>query len=183
MLPRPTEASRRFERGLPPESAMSGALRAAQLMVELAGAQIVGAPVDTYPAPLERTPIVLHQTELHRLLGVSFEPAEVARVGARGVDPLAVALHEAVHGDEVVLADDGDALAGGAGEGAAARLLAGLEQHPHRNGRRERFIWWMVGTRTFSSTRSKSLSVTSGVGQYAPMPPVLGPVSPSWARL
>lgn len=80
MLPRPTEASRRFERGLPPESAMSGALRAAQLMVELAGAQIVGAPVDTFPAPLARAPITLSQTELHRLLGVSYEPGEVARV-------------------------------------------------------------------------------------------------------
>ena len=54
-LPRPTEASRRFERGIPPEHTMPAALRAAQLMVELAGtvrpAEIIGPAVDTYPRP------------------------------------------------------------------------------------------------------------------------------------
>ena len=80
VLPRPTEASRRFERGIPPEHAMRGALRAAQLMVDLAGADIVGPPVDTYPAPLDRAPIELPQTELSRLLGVTYKPDEVTRV-------------------------------------------------------------------------------------------------------
>src|SRR5688572_2110602 len=80
VLPRPTEASRRFERGIPPEHAMRGALRAAQLMVELAGAEIVGAPVDTYPAPLKRQPISLPLGDLPRLLGGSYDADQVARV-------------------------------------------------------------------------------------------------------
>src|SRR6266542_331226 len=57
LLPRPTEASRRFERGIPPEHTLPAALRAAQLMVELAGAEMVGEPVDTYPEPKNR-PII-----------------------------------------------------------------------------------------------------------------------------
>ncbi|HEU5315930.1 MAG TPA: phenylalanine--tRNA ligase subunit beta [Chloroflexota bacterium] len=80
VLPRPTEASRRFERGIPPESAMLGALRAAQLMVELAGAELVGEAVDTFPAPLQRTPIELPLTELRRLLGVEYTSETVAGV-------------------------------------------------------------------------------------------------------
>ena len=83
VLPRPTEASRRFERGIPPEHALAGALRAAQLMIELAGANMVGEPVDTFPAPLSRVPIALPLTELRRLLGVDYEPAEVESVFRR----------------------------------------------------------------------------------------------------
>ncbi|MGI8423129.1 MAG: phenylalanine--tRNA ligase subunit beta [Chloroflexota bacterium] len=80
VLPRPTEASRRFERGIPPDHALRGAIRAAQLMVELAGAEIVGQPVDTYPAPLDRQGIDLPLHELRRLLGVAYAAEEVTRV-------------------------------------------------------------------------------------------------------
>jgi phenylalanyl-tRNA synthetase beta chain len=80
VLARPTEASRRFERGVPPENAMLGALRAASLMLELAGAELVGEPVDTFPAPSQRAPIDLPLTELPRLLGVEYAPETVAAV-------------------------------------------------------------------------------------------------------
>ena len=80
LLPRPTEASRRFERGIPPEHTMPAALRAAQLMVELAGAEIVGEPGDTYPAQLQRAPIILPPTELKRLLGVDYDSSTIEGV-------------------------------------------------------------------------------------------------------
>jgi phenylalanyl-tRNA synthetase beta chain len=80
MLPRPTEASRRFERGIPPEHTLPAALRAAQLMVELAGAELVGEPVDTYPSPVERMPITLPATEFRRLLGVDYDAATIEGV-------------------------------------------------------------------------------------------------------
>src|SRR5688572_13755110 len=79
-LPRATEASRRFERGIPPEHTMPAALRAAQLMVELAGAEIVGEPVDAYPRPASRPLIRLAPRELERLLGVAYDAAAIERV-------------------------------------------------------------------------------------------------------
>ncbi|HEV2123601.1 MAG TPA: phenylalanine--tRNA ligase subunit beta, partial [Chloroflexota bacterium] len=73
LLPRPTEASRRFERGIPPERTVTAALRAAQLMIELAGAEMVGEPVDVYPNPPQRMPITLVPGEFKRLLGVDYD--------------------------------------------------------------------------------------------------------------
>ncbi|MGH2352073.1 MAG: phenylalanine--tRNA ligase subunit beta [Chloroflexota bacterium] len=79
-LPRPTEASRRFERGIPPEHTMPAALRAAQLMVELAGAEIAGPPVDAYPRHRNRPVIRLAPRELERMLGVPYDTATIERV-------------------------------------------------------------------------------------------------------
>jgi phenylalanyl-tRNA synthetase beta chain len=73
MLPRPTEASRRFERGIPPEHTLPAALRAAQLMIDLAGAEMIGDPVDVYPTPIRRQPISLPAQEFKRLLGVDYD--------------------------------------------------------------------------------------------------------------
>ena len=80
MLPRPTEASRRFERGIPAEHTLPAAQRAAQLMIELAGAEMVGEPVDVYPSPTERLPITLPATEFRRLLGVDYDAATIEGV-------------------------------------------------------------------------------------------------------
>jgi phenylalanyl-tRNA synthetase beta chain len=79
-LPRPTEASRRFERGIPPEHTMPAALRAAQLMIELAGAEMIGPPVDTYPRPRTRPVIRLGPGELERLIGIPYAPETIERV-------------------------------------------------------------------------------------------------------
>ncbi|MCW0417473.1 hypothetical protein NB689_003227 [Xanthomonas sacchari] len=40
-----------------------------------------------------------------------------------------------------------------------------------------------VGSTTSRITRACTSGVTTGAGEYAPMPPVLGPVSPSPTRL
>ena len=79
-LPRPTEASRRFERGIPPEHTVPAALRAAQLIVELAGAALIGAPVDVYPQPRSRPVIRLNPGELERLIGVPYSAGTIEGV-------------------------------------------------------------------------------------------------------
>ncbi|HVG95473.1 MAG TPA: phenylalanine--tRNA ligase subunit beta [Chloroflexota bacterium] len=79
-LPRPTEASRRFERGIPPEHTVPAALRAAQLIVELAGAELIGAPVDVYPQPRRRPVIRLNPGELERLIGVPYSTETIEGV-------------------------------------------------------------------------------------------------------
>jgi phenylalanyl-tRNA synthetase beta chain len=80
LLPRPTEASRRFERGIPPEHTLPAALRAAQLMIDLAGAELIGEPVDNYPRPDQRPVIRLSPREFERLLGVAYDAATIERV-------------------------------------------------------------------------------------------------------
>src|SRR5918992_917412 len=42
---------------------------------------------------------------------------------------------------------------------------------------------WIVGRMISRITRACTFGVTTGAGEYAPMPPVLGPVSPSRSRL
>ena len=75
----PTEASRRFEKGLPPELPLPAALRAAALMVELAGGAVVGEPVDAFPRPRQRTAVELRPYDLERLLGMTYRPEQVTQ--------------------------------------------------------------------------------------------------------
>lgn len=79
-LDRPTEASRRFERGIPPEHTLPAAVRAADLLVELGGAEIAGPPVDAYPEPRTRPVIRFAPQELERLLGTPYEHVTIERV-------------------------------------------------------------------------------------------------------
>jgi phenylalanyl-tRNA synthetase beta chain len=83
LLPRPTDASRRYERGVPVEHALPAAMRAAVLMVELAGGEIVGAPIDSWPVPRRRAPITLSLSECRRILGIEYEPEVVRGVLTR----------------------------------------------------------------------------------------------------
>lgn len=83
VLPRPTDASRRYERGVPAEHALPAAQRAAALMVELAGGEIIGLPVDSWPAPRLRTPITLTLAECRRILGIDYTPDVVRDVLSR----------------------------------------------------------------------------------------------------
>ena len=75
----PTEASRRFEKGLPPELPLPAALRAAALMVELAGGTMVGEPIDAFPRPRQRTAVELRPYDLERLLGMTYPPEQVTQ--------------------------------------------------------------------------------------------------------
>jgi phenylalanyl-tRNA synthetase beta chain len=73
-----TEASARFERGLPPELALAGARRAASLIAELAGGTVHREWSDVYPQPQEPVRINLRPALVDEVLGthVPLEEAE-----------------------------------------------------------------------------------------------------------
>ena len=76
----PSEASRRFERGLPPQQTVPAARRAAQLIQRVAGGEIAPGVVDAYPEPAPPLSIVLRPEEVRRILGMDFSLAEIAGV-------------------------------------------------------------------------------------------------------
>jgi phenylalanyl-tRNA synthetase beta chain len=73
-----TEASARFEKGLPPELALAGARRAASLIAELAGGTVHREWPDVYPRPQEPVRINLRPALIDEVLGthVPLEEAE-----------------------------------------------------------------------------------------------------------
>lgn len=75
-----TEASHRFERGADLEATLPAANRAAQLIQELAGGEILQGPLDNYPGVLQRSPVLLRRTRLSRLLGLEIDDHEVERI-------------------------------------------------------------------------------------------------------
>jgi len=65
-----TEASARFERGLPPELALAGARRAASLIAELAGGKVHRDWPDVYPRPQEPVRVNLRPALIDEVLGM-----------------------------------------------------------------------------------------------------------------
>ena len=72
----PSEASKRFERGVDPEIQAIAASRAAALLVELAGGKLNGVGGD-YSSRSSRTPITLDLGYPGQLVGVDYSPAQV----------------------------------------------------------------------------------------------------------
>jgi phenylalanyl-tRNA synthetase beta chain len=83
-----TEASVRFGRGADPEMAELASRRAAQLIVELAGGEILAGVIDEYPRPLEPLSIELGSKEIVRILGAEVPVREVeAILASLGFEP------------------------------------------------------------------------------------------------
>ncbi|UCH23283.1 MAG: phenylalanine--tRNA ligase subunit beta, partial [Deltaproteobacteria bacterium] len=72
-----TEASYRFERGVDPEGTITALNRAAQLMAELGGGNIVAGIIDEYPNPVPTPKIALRAKDTNRLLGTRFNTDEI----------------------------------------------------------------------------------------------------------
>jgi phenylalanyl-tRNA synthetase beta chain len=75
-----SEASTRFSRGVHPELAKPAAERAAQLLHDHAGGQVLDGMVDAYPAKLPAQVIDLDAAEIRRVLGFDIPGAEIVRV-------------------------------------------------------------------------------------------------------
>jgi phenylalanyl-tRNA synthetase beta chain len=75
-----TEASYRFERGMDLESPVWAARRCAELILELAGGELLAGAVDAYPRPWQAPVIPLRQSEIERILGASLPATVVERI-------------------------------------------------------------------------------------------------------
>ncbi len=73
-----SEASYRFERGVDPGGAVAALERAAFLMVEHAGAELVDGGIDLYPGRQEELVIPLRVQRVCELLGLELSAAEIA---------------------------------------------------------------------------------------------------------
>ncbi|GCE14341.1 phenylalanine--tRNA ligase subunit beta [Tengunoibacter tsumagoiensis] len=72
-----TDASSRYEKGLDPELVVSGADRAAQLMVELAGGTVHPGRVDHYPQPVQTQIIPFSAAEVEWLTSMKVSEQEI----------------------------------------------------------------------------------------------------------
>ncbi len=75
-----SEASMRFEKGLPPELAPVAARRAVQLLAELAGGQPAPGMVDAYPNPHAPVTFIASAERLHRVLGIDIPAGRALEV-------------------------------------------------------------------------------------------------------
>jgi len=84
-----TEASYRFERGADPEMAELASRRAAELIQQLAGGEILAGVVDAYPRREPPRRIALARRELLRVMGGDVPDGEIeAILGALGFQPV-----------------------------------------------------------------------------------------------
>ena len=73
-----TEASYRFERGVDPEAMETAVLRAASLVLTVAGGAVDGPVLDACPAPWTAPVVAVRPSRVARLLGVAFSADEIA---------------------------------------------------------------------------------------------------------
>jgi phenylalanyl-tRNA synthetase beta chain len=72
-----TESSYRFERGADPGISDWASRRAARLIIETAGGQLVPGVQDAYPKPVEPREITLRPSKANELLGLQMRPEEM----------------------------------------------------------------------------------------------------------
>ncbi len=75
-----SEAGYRFSRGVHPEQAARGNLRAIEMMRELAGGIVADGMVDEYPTKPDPVVVGLPLREIPRLLGIEIAKAEVVQI-------------------------------------------------------------------------------------------------------
>ena len=75
-----TDAAARFEKTVDIEQVVYALKRAALLLVEIAGGEIMSALVDKYPQPAARKQVQLSYAYVDKLIGVSIERSEIQRI-------------------------------------------------------------------------------------------------------
>ena len=86
-----TEASTRFGRGADPETAELASRRAAELILQLAGGELLAGVVDVFPGERAPKKIQLTRTELLRVMGADVPDKDIeAILGALGFAPVRI---------------------------------------------------------------------------------------------
>jgi phenylalanyl-tRNA synthetase beta chain len=86
-----TEASTRFGRGADPELAETASRRCAELILKLAGGELLGGVVDVYPGKRSVKKIHLTRREILRVMGADIPDREIeASLSALGFSPVRV---------------------------------------------------------------------------------------------
>ncbi len=75
-----TDASYRFERGIDPDGTVYAAERAAQLIVQLAGGNVLKGIIDEYPAKIESKEIRLRFERVEKILGYKIEKNVISEI-------------------------------------------------------------------------------------------------------
>ena len=86
-----TEASTRFSRGADPEMAELASRRCAELILQLAGGELLSGVVDVYPGKRAAKKITVTRAEILRVMGADVPDKEIETIlGALGFAPLRV---------------------------------------------------------------------------------------------
>ena len=75
-----TDASHRFERGADFESTVLSCDLVAQMILESGGGSLQGDVVDVVSKPMDQAPVVLHVSDVHRILGGSLDRGQIFRL-------------------------------------------------------------------------------------------------------
>jgi phenylalanyl-tRNA synthetase beta chain len=94
-----TEASTRFGRGADPEMAELASRRTAELILELAGGELLAGFVDVYPGKRAAKKLALTRAEILRVMGADIPDREIEQsLGALGFSPVRVDQNRGVEG-------------------------------------------------------------------------------------
>ena len=75
-----SDSSYRFERGTDPNRTVNAALRAAELIQEIGGGEIITDVIDIYPNEIKENVVTVRFSRINQLLGFNIEPARVEKI-------------------------------------------------------------------------------------------------------